>query len=138
LWKLYFSEDKKNIIPKFGLNFFKTESNISKKFLLVCGFENFEKYYVRVDILERFFLKVIENTKEGMFYVNSDMINLIGSNKEDFFKLLKLMQYKRKISEKEKKEYFVYQPKYVKNKERSTKKLDKSSPFDKLSELRFR
>ena len=33
LWKLYFSEDKKNIIPKFGLNFLKHETKKNNKFL---------------------------------------------------------------------------------------------------------
>ena len=56
LWKLYFPDDKKYIIPKFGLNFLKNEATKDKKFLLICGFENFDKFYIRVDILERFFL----------------------------------------------------------------------------------
>ena len=107
--------------------------------MLICGFENIGKFYVRVDILERFFLKVIENTKGGMFNINSDMINLIGCNKEDFFKLLELMQYKRKEIKGSKEELFIYQPKYIKNKQRKiVKKPNTSSPFDKLSELRFR
>ena len=110
------------------------ENKENKKFLLICGFENFDKFYIRVDILERFFLKIIENTKDGMFYINSDMINLIGSNKEDFFKLLELMSYKRKVVKD--KELFIYQPKYIKKKH---KKIgNKDNPFDKLSELRFR
>ena len=134
LWKLYFPQDKKNTVPKFGLNFFKNEKEVSKKFLLICGFENFDKFYIRVDILERFFLKIIENTKDGMFCINSDMINLIGSNKEDFFKLLDLMNYKRKVVKD--KELFIYQPKYIKKKHRKIE--NKDNPFDKLSELRFR
>ena len=139
LWKLYFPDDKKYIIPKFGLNFLKNETKKNKKFLLICGFENFDKFYVRVDILERFFLKIIENTKDGMFKIDSDMINLIGCNKEDFFKLLELMQYKRKKIEGSKEEFFIYQPKYIKNKQRKiVKKSNKNSPFGKLSELRFR
>jgi len=139
LWKLYFPEDKKYIIPKFGLNFLKNETQKNKKFLLICGFENIDKFYIRVDILERFFLKIIENTKDRMFNIDSDMINLIGCNKEDFFKLLELMQYKRKKIEGSKEEFFIYQPKYIKNKQRKiVKKSNANSPFGKLSELRFR
>ena len=139
LWKLYFPDDKKYIIPKFGLNFLKNETQKNKKFLLICGFENIGKFYVRVDILERFFLKIIENTKDRMFKIDSDMINLIGCNKEDFFKLLELMQYKRKKIEGSKEEFFIYQPQYIKNKQRKiVKKSNANSPFDKLSELRFR
>ena len=91
MWKLYFQEDKKYTIPKSGLNFLKDESKKNNKFLLICGFENFDKFYIRVDILERLFLKIIENTKDHAFKINSDMINLIGCNKENFFKLLGLM-----------------------------------------------
>ena len=74
-----------------------------------------------------------------MFNINSDMINLIGCNKEDFFKLLELMQYKRKKIKGSKEEFFIYQPKYIKNKQRKIiKKSNVNSPFEKLSELRFR
>ena len=139
LWKLYFPDDKKYIIPKSGLNFLKNDTNKNKKFLLICGFENFDKFYVRVDILERLFLKIIENTKKGMFITNSDMINLIGCNKENFFKLLELMHYKRKLIKESKEEFFIYQPNYKQNKQRKiVKKPKENNPFEKLSELRFR
>jgi len=138
LWKLYFPIDKKSLIPKFGLNFLKNESTNDKKFLLICGFENFNNFYVRVDILERFFLKIIEKTKDGIFKIDSDMINLIGCSKENFFELLKLMQYKqKKVDDNE--EYFEYQPKYIKGKHtKKSKRKNETGPFDKLSELRFR
>ena len=137
LWKLYFPEDKKNIIPKFGLNFLKNETRKNNKFLLICGFENFNKFYIRVDILERLFLRIIENTKNGAFKIDSDMINLIGCNKENFFKLLELMEYRSKKSKKEKEEFFVYTPKLTKNKIKY-QKTSRNNPFEKLSELRFR
>jgi ATP-dependent RNA helicase SUPV3L1/SUV3 len=139
LWKLYFPKDKKNIIPKFGLNFTKDETKKNNNFLLICGFENFDKFYIRVDILERLFLKIINNTKNGAFKINSDMINLIGCSKENFFKLLELMEYRSKKSNKEKEEFFVYKPKIKKNRELKKKqKISKDNPFEKLSELRFR
>jgi len=139
LWKLYFSEDKKYIIPKFGLNFLKDEIGKNNKFLLICGFENFGKFYVRVDILERLFLKIMENTKNGIFKIDSNMINLIGCNKENFFKLLDLMEYKPKKIEGDKENYFVYKPKFQKKKIIKNKKnISNDNPFDKLSELRFR
>ena len=43
-----------------------------------------------------------------MFKIDSDMINLIGCNKENFFKLLELMQYKpKKIKEVKKNFSFI-------------------------------
>jgi len=31
--------------------------------MLICGFEKFENFFVRIDILERLFIKIIENIK---------------------------------------------------------------------------
>ena len=135
LWKLYFPEDKKYIIPKPGLNFLKDESKKNNKFLLVCGFENFGSFYVRVDILEKLFLKIIENNKDNIFKIDSDMINLIGCSKENFLKLLELMQYKSKKVGDNKEEFFIYKPKFEKSK---SQKINKDNAFGKLSELRFR
>ena len=139
LWKLYFQDDKKYKVPKSGLNFLKNESNKNKKFLLICGFENFNNFYVRVDILERLFLKIIESSKNGIFKIDSSMINLLGCKKEDFLELLNIMHYKPKKVEGNKEDFFVYKPKYLKkNVEKTGKKLNKGNPFDKLSEVRFR
>ena len=139
LWKLYFPNDKENIIPKSGLNFLNNEKQKNKKFLLICGFENFDKFYVRVDILEKLFIKIIENTKDSMFKIDSDMINLLGCTKENFYKLLELMQYKPKKIRESKEEFFIYQPRHKKTKVgKIAKKNDKNNPFEKLSELTFR
>ena len=139
LWKTYFINDKQNIVPKSGLNFLNNEKIKNKKFLLICGFENFNNFYIRVDILERLFLKIIEKTKNGIFETDSDMINLIGCTKENFFKLLELMQYKRKKIKESNADFFAYDPRYNKGKgkKKIDKKSDKDNPFDKLSELRF-
>ena len=136
LWKLYYPKDKKYTIPKFGLNFLKDDTNEDNKFLLLCGFENFNNFYVRVDILERLFLKIIENTKNNIFKIDSNMINLIGCNKENFFKLLKLMQYKPYKTNDDKEEFFIYKPRLIRDK--NVKKSNKNNPFEKLAELRFR
>ena len=139
LWKLYYPEDKKYIIPKFGLNFLKDETIKNNKFLLICGFENFNKFYVRVDILERLFSKIIENIKDGIFKIDSNMINLIGCSKENFYKLLELMEYKRKKIKDDKEEFFVYKPRFSKSvKGKKDKKISKDNPFGKLTELIFR
>ena len=65
------------------------------------------------------------------------MINLIGCSKENFFKLLELMEYRSKKSKKEKEEFFVYTPKLTKNKTKY-QKTSRNNPFEKLAELRFR
>jgi len=139
LWKLYYSEDNKYTIPKSGLNFLKNEKIKNNKFFLICGFENLNKFYIRVDILERLFLKIIEKSKDGIFKIDSDMINLIGCTRENFYSLLELMGYKRKIIKDDKNEFFIYKPNLLKKvKEKKTKKTNKDNPFKKLSELRFR
>jgi len=137
LWKLYFPKDVKNSIPKFGLNFLKDEIETNKKFLLICGFENFEKFYIRVDILERLFLKIIEGTKDKVFKIDSDMINLIGCSKENFSKLLKLMNYYPKKTKDNESDFYTYEPRFKKIKV-NRRKINKNNPFNKLSELRFR
>ena len=139
LWKLFFPKDKKFVIPTSGLNFLKDKLNENNKFLLVCGFENFNKFYVRVDILERLFIKIIECTKNNVFKINSDMINLLGCNKENFFKLLELMQYKKMKTSVNNEEMFIYKPKKMKIKSVKTiANNEENNPFGKLAELRFR
>ena len=139
LWRLYFPKDKNYSIPKSGLNFLNKENKENKKFLLICGFENFNNFYVRVDILERLFLKILDNTKDGIFKIDSDMINLIGCSKENFYKLLELMSYKYTKKDGDKEVFFKYQPKNITNKKNKfAKKINKNNPFEKLSELRFR
>ena len=67
------------------------------------------------------------------------MINLLGCTKENFFKLLELMDYRPKKIDGAKEEFFVYKPKFLKSKiKKDNKKSAKDNPFDKLSEIRFR
>jgi len=83
LWKMFFNLSDDNVIPKSGLNFL-TNMKFDKSFLLLCGFEKFKQFFVRIDILEKLFLKIIENTKDRKFKVNSEMMNLLGCSKENF------------------------------------------------------
>ena len=139
LWKIFFQDNRLSNLPTFGLNFLKNESKKDKKFLLICGFENFNKFYVRVDILEKLFLKIIEISKNGKFEVNSDMINLLGCTKDNFTQLLKLMDYKQKKGKNDEKDLFTYWPikSYKKNRKNNIKP-EKDSPFKILSEVRFK
>ena len=43
-------------IPKFGLNFIK-DPKLNDSFLLLCGFEKFKEYFVRIDIFRKTFYK---------------------------------------------------------------------------------
>ena len=110
------------------------ERKFNAKFLLLCGFEKFRNFYVRVDILEKFFIKIIENTKQGKFQITSEMMNLLGSSKENFYQLLDLMNYKR---EDKKKDIFSYTgDKKIRKK---TKFINKNNnPFKKLMSLNLK
>ena len=94
LWKIFHNLSDQKKIPKSGLNFV-TDSNLDKNFLLLCGFEKFQEFFVRIDILEKLFLKIIDNTKDRKFTINAEMMNLLGCSKENFYKLMTYMNYKK-------------------------------------------
>ena len=132
LWEFYNNISKKNTVPRSGLNFlFDKKGSLNGRFLLLCGFERFKNFYIRVDILEKLFIKIIEKSNNGKFLINSDMINLIGCTKENFLELMNLMNYKR---DKNIKDTFVYRGEKKDKKVRKfVKKND--SPFKKLESL---
>ena len=138
LWKNFFRSNLKFIPPKFGLNFINQEKNISQKFMLICGFEKLNNFYVRIDILERLFVKIIENdNKKNKIKLESSMMNLLGCTKENFVKLLESMHYKFDKKNKENEIYFSYKPQKNKNKS-SYKKINKNdSPFKMLNNVSF-
>ena len=107
----------------------------NNKFLLLCGFEKFGNFYIRVDILEKLFLQIIENTKDRKFKISSDMMNLIGCSKQNFYELMGLMKYK-KHNKKEDIFKYIGQRNKVNNKRKSPVK--KYSPFTKLMSLNLK
>ena len=132
LWKIFHNLSNKNTIPKSGLNFL-TGINFERNFLLLCGFEKFKDFFVRIDILEKLFLKIIENTKEKKFKVNADMMNLLGCSKENFYKLMTYMDYKKDKSV----DTYIYRGE--KNKKEKTIRFDKKeNPFNKLLSLNIK
>ena len=132
LWKIFHNLSNKNTIPKSGLNFL-TGLNFERNFLLLCGFEKFKDFFVRIDILEKLFLKIIENTKEKKFKVNADMMNLLGCSKENFYKLMTYMDYKKDKSV----DTYIYRGE--KNKKEKTIRFDKKeNPFNKLLSLNIK
>ena len=104
--------------------------------MLLCGFEKFNNFYVRIDILERLFMKIINSNSENKneIKMTPEMLNLLGCNKENFKKLLQNMNYK--IIEKNNEVFFKYLPKksYKKN---INKKNIKESPFGILKNLQI-
>ena len=135
LWKNYYQKYHELDPPVFGLNFFENKKKINKDFLLLCGFEKFDKFFVRIDILERLFILIYNYNKNDTgndkdIKLSSEMLNLLGCNKENFRKLLKEMSYK--TYEKNNDLYFKYSP--IKNKNNKNKKNFNisDSPFSKL------
>ena len=132
LWNC-FENIKENIYPTFGLNFIKNFKNKNSKFLLICGFETFDQYIVRIDILERLFLKILETSKNGIFELQSDMLNLLGCSKDDFKNLMLKMNYI--VKNENDKIHFQYKPK--KNTIKKMKYKDTGNPFAKLKNMKI-
>ena len=132
LWKIYHNLSTKNKIPKSGLNFL-IGLKFDKDFLLLCGFEKFREFFVRIDILEKLFLKIIDSTKNKKFTVNADMMNLLGCSKENFYKLMTYMDYKKD------KAVDTYIFKGDKRKKKKIIQFDKKeNPFNKLLSLNIK
>jgi ATP-dependent RNA helicase SUPV3L1/SUV3 len=132
LWKLFYNIPNKNNIPQSGLNFLVSK-NFEKDFLLLCGFEKFREFFVRIDILEKLFIKIIENTKDRKFKINAEMMNLLGCSKENFYKLMIYMNYKKdKLID-------TYKFQGEKKKKEKLIKFDKKeNPFNKLLSLNIK
>ena len=135
LWKNYHQKYLKLNPPKFGLNFLD-DKELDQKFMLLCGFEKFNNYYVRIDILERLFVQIINanDEKNKEIKLVPEMLNLLGCNKESFKKLLQNMHYK--IIEKKDEIFFKYIPKKT-TKKTFVKKNKKESPFNILKDLQL-
>ena len=132
LWKIYYNLPNINKIPRSGLNFL-SDTNLESNFLLLCGFEKFKEFFVRIDILEKLFLKILEKTKNKKFKINAEMMNLLGCSKENFYKLMAYMNYKKDkvadtyifVGEKRKREKILRFDK-------------KENPFNKLLSLNLK
>ena len=133
LWKIYNNIESSINIPKFGLNFVVNE-NFNENFLLLCGFERFKDYFIRIDILEKLFINIIDKTLDRKFKISSEMMNLLGCSKENFYKLLVLMNYKKT---KEVDTYY-FAGENRKNKEKLVLNKNKASPFTKLLALNIK
>ena len=134
LWKNYHQKYFNLNPPKFGLNFLDNKNIKNRNFMLLCGFEKFDNFYVRIDILERLFVQIINssNEKDKEIKLIPEMLNLLGCNKENFKKLIKAMGYK--VIEKNNDIFFKYYP-MKKIKKNFNKKISKENPFGILRNL---
>ena len=132
LWKIFHNLSDKNKIPKSGLNFL-VDANLNKSFLLLCGFEKFQELFVRIDILEKLFLKILENTKDKKFKINSEMMNLLGCSKDNFYKLMTYMNYKKDKTA----DTYIFRGE-KKRKEKIIRFDKKENPFNKLLSLNLK
>ena len=132
LWKIFNNLSDKNKIPQSGLNFI-INKKFEKNFLLLCGFEKFGEFFIRIDILEKLFIKIIDSTANRKFKINSEMMNLLGCSKENFYKLMAFMNYKKD------KAVDTYVFKGEKKKKEKLIKFDKKeNPFNKLLSLKIK
>jgi ATP-dependent RNA helicase SUPV3L1/SUV3 len=136
LWKNYNQKYFSLKPPTFGLNFLDNKNSNNKNFMLLCGFEKFDNFFVRIDILERLFMKIINSNsiENKEIKMTPEMLNLLGCSKNNFKKLILAMGYK--ITEKNNEIFFKYQPS-KNSKKVFYKKIKKESPFNILKNLNF-
>ena len=134
LWKNFYQKFHNLKPPTFGLNFLDDKEIKNKNFMLLCGFERFDNFFVRIDILERLFVLIINSSSKENSEIKlvPEMLNLLGCSKDNFKKLLQKMDYK--IFEKENETFFKYSPN-KKFKKITTKKISNENPFKILKNL---
>ncbi len=138
LWKNFNEKNLELSPPTFGLNFLEEKKTINREFMLLCGFEKFDNFYVRIDILERLFLMIFNSGEKNdkNKKIIPEMLNLLGCTKENFVKLLQKMNYKTYIKEDDIYFKYIQFKKNFKNKE--IKKDLSNSPFGVLSQLNIK
>ena len=134
LWKNYNQKYFNLSPPTFGLNFIEDKENKNKYFMLLCGFEKFDNYFVRIDILERLFMQIINSGSEKNKEIKlvPEMLNLLGCSKDNFKKLIQKMNYE--VIEKNEDMFLKYTPQKM-FKKSFNKKNNKENPFNVLKNL---
>ena len=136
LWKNYHQKYFKLFPPTFGLNFIEDKKFSDRNFMLLCGFEKFDNLFVRIDILERLFIIIMNSNdaKKNEIKLKPEMLNLLGCSKENFVKLIKKMNYK--TFEKNNEIFFKYKPQ-KKVKKTKFQQTRKNNPFNILNQINF-
>ena len=138
LWKNYHQKSFNLKPPTFGLNFLENKDFKNKNFMLLCGFENFDKYFVRIDILERLFVQIINTNPDSKSKIKlvPEMLNLLGCSKDNFVKVIQKMNYK--IFEENGEFYFKYTPTRQKTEKFINKNQKTDNPFNILKNINFK
>ena len=138
LWRNYHQKYFQLKPPKFGLNFLEHKNQENKNFMLLCGFEKFDQFFVRIDILERLFVKIMNSNPENKNEIKliPEMLNLLGCSKDSFIKLIQKMNYK--TFEKNDETYFKYAPIKKFKKNYKFKSNNKDNPFSVLKQMSFK
>ena len=136
LWKNYNQKNQKFKPPTFGLNFLESKDIKDRNIMLLSGFEKFDKFFVRIDILERLFIKLYNfQSKDKEIKLIPEFLNLLGCSKENFISLIKFMNYKS--FEKENNTYIKYMPKRMK-KINKLRNIKSDNPFGVLNKISFK
>ncbi len=130
LWKCYYGLQKIDY-PNFGLNFIKNFKNKDKKFLLICGFETFGQFIIRIDILEKLFVEILSRSKDYSFQLDAKLLNLLGCSKENFIQFIKYINYEM-IEDKDN-TIFKFKPKKQKSFNKVSKNKNAFSILEKIN-----
>ena len=138
LWKNFYQKHFDFKPPTFGLNFLESKKSLNKNFMLICGFEKFDNFFVRIDILERLFVQIINSNpeKKNEIKLKPEMLNLLGCSKDNFQILIKKMNYK--TYQKEEEFYFKYLPMKNITFKNNKQTLNNNSPFNILNKINFK
>ena len=136
LWKNYNQVNLEFKPPTFGLNFLESKDIKDKNIMLLSGFEKFDRFFVRIDILERLFIKLYNfQSKDREIKLIPEILNLLGCSKENFINLIKYLNYKS--FEKENDTFIKYIPRKMK-KINKFKNIKSDNPFEVLNKISFK
>ena len=123
--------------PTFGLNFLENKKSINSNFMFLCGFEKFDEYFIRIDILERLFVLIINANPDNKNEIKliPEMLNLLGCSKDNFVKLIKKMNYK---TYKKNDEIFFKYSSFKRETSNKEENIVNDNPFKKLKEINFK
>ena len=104
--------------------------------MLFSGFEKFDRFFVRIDILERLFIKLYNfQSKDREIKLIPEILNLLGCSKENFINLIKYLNYK---SFEKENDIFIKNIPKKKKKINKFKNIKSDNPFEVLNKISFK